>query len=124
MKLLLLQKWMDVMAGRPLPVRHCAPQSPNCPGGASHLHGMSLWLTAGFGSGAASDSGQRVGSEYYMGNLNTDNMHILLHEMGHSFDLDDFYNWTPTGVCCFLVNYRRLKLVVCSRGPVWVKGGR
>lgn len=76
---------------------------PNCPGGASHHYDMSLWLTAGFGGGAGGDWGQRIGSEYYMSNLNTDNVHILLHEMGHSFGLDDFYDWTPTGVCCFLM---------------------
>ncbi|MFD1539372.1 hypothetical protein [Nonomuraea guangzhouensis] len=76
---------------------------PNCPGGASHHYDMSLWLTAGFGGGAGGDWGQRIGSEYYTSNLNTDNIHILLHEMGHSFGLDDFYDWTPTGQCCFLM---------------------
>ncbi|MFC5826333.1 hypothetical protein [Nonomuraea insulae] len=76
---------------------------PNCPGGASHHYDMSLWLTAGFGGGAGGDWGQRIGSEYYMSNLNTDNVHILLHEMGHSFGLDDFYDWTPTGVGGFLM---------------------
>ncbi|MFC4015929.1 hypothetical protein ACFOY2_52570 [Nonomuraea purpurea] len=76
---------------------------PNCPGGPSHHYDMSLWLTAGFGGGAGGDWGQRIGSEYYMSNLNTDNVHILLHEMGHSFGLDDFYDWTPTGVGGFLM---------------------
>ncbi|SEH03284.1 hypothetical protein SAMN05444920_1352 [Nonomuraea solani] len=76
---------------------------PNCPGGASHHYDMSLWLTAGFGGGAGGDWGQRIGSEYYMSNLNTDNVHILLHEMGHSFGLDDFYDWTPSGVGGFLM---------------------
>ncbi|MEV0389305.1 hypothetical protein [Nonomuraea sp. NPDC050643] len=78
-------------------------QYPNCPGGPSHHYDMSLWLTAGFGGGAGGDWGQRIGSEYYMSNLNTDNVHILLHEMGHSFGLDDFYDWTPTGVGGFLM---------------------
>ncbi|WP_406675236.1 hypothetical protein WBK31_17305 [Nonomuraea sp. N2-4H] len=55
------------------------------------------------GGGAGGDWGQRVGSEYYMSNLDADNMHILLHEIGHSFGLDDFYDWTPSGVCCFLM---------------------
>ncbi|MEV0612570.1 hypothetical protein AB0I81_04530 [Nonomuraea sp. NPDC050404] len=76
---------------------------PNCPGGISHHYDMSLWLTAGMGGGAGGDWGQRLGSEYYMSNLNTNNMHILLHEIGHSFGLDDFYDWTPTGQCCFLM---------------------
>ena len=35
--------------------------------------------------------------------LNTDNIHILLHEIGHTFGLDDFYDWTPTGQCCFIM---------------------
>jgi hypothetical protein len=66
-----------------------------CPGGASHHYDMSLWLTAGFGGGAGGDWGQRIGSEYYMSNLGTENIHILLHEMGHTFGLDDFYDWDP-----------------------------
>jgi hypothetical protein len=74
-----------------------------CPGGASHHYDMSLWLTAGMGGGAGGDWGQRIGSEYYVNNLNAENVHILLHEIGHSFGLDDFYDWTPTGVCCFIM---------------------
>ena len=42
---------------------------PNCPGGPSHHYDMSLWLTAGFGGGAGGDWGQRIGSEYYLSNL-------------------------------------------------------
>ncbi|MEV4134004.1 cellulose-binding protein [Dactylosporangium sp. NPDC049742] len=76
---------------------------PNCPGGASHHYDMSLWLTAGMNGGAGGDWGQRVGSEYFVGALNNDNIHILLHEIGHSFGLDDFYDWTPTGVGGFLM---------------------
>ncbi|WP_327006828.1 cellulose-binding protein [Dactylosporangium sp. NBC_01737] len=76
---------------------------PNCPGGASHHYDMSLWLTAGMNGGAGGDWGQRVGSEYFVGALNSDNIHILLHEIGHSFGLDDFYDWTPTGVGGFLM---------------------
>jgi len=76
---------------------------PNCPGGTSHHYDMSLWLTAGMNGGAGGDWGQRIGSEYYVGALDADNIHILLHEMGHSFGLDDFYDWTPTGVGGFLM---------------------
>jgi hypothetical protein len=76
---------------------------PNCPGGASHHYDMSLWLTAGMNGGAGGDWGQRVGSEYFVGAINVDNMHILLHEIGHSFGLDDFYDWTPSGVGGFLM---------------------
>ena len=75
---------------------------PNCPGGAARHYDMSLWLTAGMNGGAGGDWGQRIGSEYFVGNLDADNIHILLHEIGHSFGLDDFYDWTPTGVGGFL----------------------
>lgn len=74
-----------------------------CPGGAARHYDMSLWLTSGFGGGAGGDWGQRVGSEYFVNSLNNDNIHIYLHEVGHTFGLDDFYDWTPTGVCCFLM---------------------
>jgi cellulose binding protein with CBM2 domain len=67
-----------------------------CPGGASHHYDHSLWLTAGFSGGAGGDWGQRIGSEYYLSNLTADNIHILLHEMGHTYGLDDFYDWDPT----------------------------
>ena len=74
-----------------------------CPGGVAHHYDQSLWLTSGFGGGAGGDWGQRVGSEYFLNNVNADNIHIFLHEMGHTFGLDDFYDWTPTGQCCFLM---------------------
>ena len=32
--------------------------------------------------------GQRIGTDYFMGALNSENIHILLHEIGHSFALD------------------------------------
>jgi hypothetical protein len=74
-----------------------------CPGGAARHYDMSLWLTAGLRGGFGGDWGQRVGSEYFVGALNRENIHIYLHEVGHTFGLDDFYDWTPTGVCCFLM---------------------
>lgn len=76
---------------------------PNCPGGNARHYDMSLWLTAGFGGGHGGDWGQRMGSEYFVNNRNNENITILLHEIGHSFGLDDFYDWTPTGVCCFIM---------------------
>lgn len=76
---------------------------PNCPGGLAHHYDMSLWLTSGFSGGAGGDWGQRVGSEYFMGAVTTDDIHIVQHELGHSFGLDDFYDWTPSGVGGFLM---------------------
>ncbi|KAI0103679.1 hypothetical protein GGR51DRAFT_249073 [Nemania sp. FL0031] len=61
----------------------------SCPGGAGAHYDHSLWLTDGFGGGAGGDWGQRIGREYFMGALGTANVHILLHEMGHTFGLDD-----------------------------------
>lgn len=75
-----------------------------CPGGTARHYDQSLWLTKGFQGGAGGDWGQRVGQEYFTGVLNQENIHIYLHEVGHTFGLDDFYDWTPTGQCCFLMN--------------------
>lgn len=76
----------------------------NCPGGAARHYDMSLWLTAGMSGGAGGDWGQRIGSEYFMNSLGSEDVHILLHEMGHSFGLDDFYDWTPSGVGGFIMS--------------------
>lgn len=98
----------DIAEGAP----QCAPpcgrffhQDNNyggCPGGAGHHYDMSLWLTDGFGGGTGGDWGQRIGREYYMNLLNAADVHILLHEMGHSYGLDDFYDWDP-GVGGFIM---------------------
>jgi hypothetical protein len=48
----------------------------------------SLWLTDGFQGGAGGDWGQRMGQEYFMQNVNSENIHIYLHELGHTFALD------------------------------------
>ncbi|KAF2181681.1 hypothetical protein K469DRAFT_791279 [Zopfia rhizophila CBS 207.26] len=74
-----------------------------CPAGAARHYDQSLWLTPGFGGGAGGDWGQRVGQEYFMQNIDADNIHIVLHELGHTFALDDFYDWTPTGVTNFIM---------------------
>lgn len=42
-----------------------------------------------------------------MQNINAENIHIVLHEIGHTFALDDFYDWTPTGVTNFIMNAGR-----------------
>lgn len=74
-----------------------------CPGGAERHYDQSLWMTDGFGGGAGGDWGQRMGREYLMGALGSEQIQILLHEMGHTFGLDDFYDWTPTGVTNFIM---------------------
>ena len=74
-----------------------------CPGGVARHYDQSLWLTKGFQGGAGGDWGQRMGQEYFTGALNQENIHIYLHEVGHTFGLDDFYDWSPTGQCCFLM---------------------
>jgi len=61
----------------------------SCPGGVSRHYDSSLWLTDGLAGGFGGDWGQQVGREYYMNNLNTENIHILLHEIGHTYGLDD-----------------------------------
>ncbi|HLL69656.1 MAG TPA: RICIN domain-containing protein [Micromonosporaceae bacterium] len=66
-----------------------------CPGGAAHHYDMSLWLTAGFSGGHGGDWGQRIASEYYVGQLGQEDIHILLHEIGHSWGLNDFYTYDP-----------------------------
>ncbi|KAE8355452.1 hypothetical protein BDV28DRAFT_42730 [Aspergillus coremiiformis] len=75
----------------------------SCPGGAARHYDQSLWLTDGFNGGAGGDWGQRIGQEYFMQNLDAGDIHILLHEMGHTFALDDFYDWTPTGQKNFIM---------------------
>jgi len=67
-----------------------------CPGGAAHHYDLSLWLTQGMGiGGAGGDWGQRIDKDYFVNALAQDDIHILLHEMGHSWGLNDFYDYDP-----------------------------
>lgn len=75
----------------------------SCAGGAVSHYDQSLWLTDGLSGGTGGDWGQRIGTEYFLEALASENIHILLHEMGHTFGLDDFYDWTPTGVDSFIM---------------------
>ncbi|KAL2867611.1 uncharacterized protein BJX67DRAFT_80532 [Aspergillus lucknowensis] len=74
-----------------------------CEAGAERHYDESLWLTDGFEGGAGGDWGQRMGQEYFLQNVELENIHIYLHEIGHTFALDDFYDWTPTGVTTFIM---------------------
>ncbi|KAF4902671.1 putative exoglucanase GH6D [Colletotrichum viniferum] len=74
-----------------------------CKAGADRRFEHSLWLTDGLEGGFGYDWGQQIGREYMIDNLDSESIHILLHEMGHTFGLDDFYDWTPTGVSNFIM---------------------
>ncbi|KAL7273088.1 hypothetical protein RUND412_004075 [Rhizina undulata] len=74
-----------------------------CSGGLDRHYDESLWLTDGWDGGAGGDWGQRVGQEYFMEAINNENIHILLHEIGHTFALDDFYDWIPTNMTNFIM---------------------
>lgn len=52
-----------------------------CAAGESAHYDQSLWLTDGMEGGTGGDWGQRIGSEYMLQSLGSDNIHILLHEM-------------------------------------------
>jgi hypothetical protein len=52
-----------------------------CVAGADRHYDQSLWLTDGMGGGAGGDWGQRIGTEYFLGTIDAENIHILLHEM-------------------------------------------
>ncbi len=62
---------------------------------ADEVTDHSLWLTDGFEDGAGGDWGQRVRQEYFMSNFNTDNIHIVLHELEHTFALDGMSSHDP-----------------------------
>ncbi|KAL0257119.1 hypothetical protein SLS55_007929 [Diplodia seriata] len=77
-----------------------------CAGGDGDRYDVSLWLSDTLDDGAGGyggDWGQQVGATYMLENLETENIHILLHEMGHTLALDDFYDWTPEGVDSFIM---------------------
>ncbi|WP_342417614.1 dockerin [Paenibacillus sp. FSL R10-2782] len=61
------------------------------PGGLDKRFDMYLWGTANFGGGAGGDWGQRMSDDYILSTLNSDEVHITEHEMGHGFGLPDFY---------------------------------
>ncbi|KAH7137433.1 hypothetical protein B0J13DRAFT_639898, partial [Dactylonectria estremocensis] len=82
---------------------HLDSDYSQCEGGADSHYDQSLWLTEGLEGGYGYSWGQQVGREYFMTNIDSENIHILLHEMGHTFGLDDFYDWTPTGVTNFIM---------------------
>ncbi|KAH7093599.1 hypothetical protein FB567DRAFT_544936 [Paraphoma chrysanthemicola] len=85
---------------------HLNGDMSQCPGGKDSRYDISLWLdeelTGQFG-GYGYNWGQELGPDYFLNNVNLDNIHILLHEMGHGFGLLDFYDWTPQGQTNFIM---------------------
>ncbi|KAL1641277.1 hypothetical protein SLS58_006179 [Diplodia intermedia] len=72
---------------------------PACGRAAHYADGDYSGCAGGYGG----DWGQQVGAGYMLDNLEADNIHILLHEMGHTLALDDFYDWAPDGVDSFIM---------------------
>lgn len=66
-----------------------------CAAGEDRHYDQSLWLTAGFEGGAGGDWGQRIGSEYLLGELEAESIHILLHEIVSGFPNDMADNIIP-----------------------------
>ncbi|KAK3215447.1 hypothetical protein GRF29_8g26463 [Pseudopithomyces chartarum] len=77
-----------------------------CPGGKDRRYDISLWLDEsleGQMGGYGYNWGQELGPDYFLQNVKSDNIHILLHEMGHGFGLLDFYDWVPSGQTSFVM---------------------
>ncbi|KAL3658584.1 hypothetical protein V7S43_016468 [Phytophthora oleae] len=55
---------------------------------------MSLWPLQNLGGGAGGDWGQRVDAENMMASLDSEELVIVSHEIGHGFGLPDFYETT------------------------------
>ncbi|KAH9874731.1 hypothetical protein IAQ61_003921 [Plenodomus lingam] len=78
-----------------------------CPGGAKNRYDMMFWIEDSLGArlgGSGLDWGQELGPDYVLKNLENPDMHILDHEVGHSWGLQDFYTWLPEGQESFLMN--------------------
>ncbi|KAI4700777.1 hypothetical protein J4E81_003741 [Alternaria sp. BMP 2799] len=77
-----------------------------CPGGEASRYDISLWLDKsleGQMGGYGYNWGEEIGPDYFLNNIDQENIHILLHEMGHGFGLLDFYNWVPQGQTNFIM---------------------
>lgn len=61
-----------------------------CPGGEDSRYDISLWLDEsleGQMGGYGYNWGEELGPDYFLDNIDSENIHILLHEMGHGFGL-------------------------------------
>jgi len=101
---------------------HLDGDMSQCPGGKESRYDISLWLDeslTGDIGGYGYNWGQELSPTYFLGNVDSDNIHILLHEMGHGFGLLgmcllsiqsrladgylDFYDWVPQGQTSFIM---------------------
>lgn len=69
-----------------------------CANGEARHYDQSFWLTDGISGGTGGDWGQRIGTEYFLEAIDSTNVHILLHEMGHTFGLDDCKYFSPSNI--------------------------
>jgi hypothetical protein len=78
---------------------HFEDKNYSYPGGLDKRFDMYLWGTSNFEGGAGGDWGQRISDDYILSTLDSNEVHIIEHEMGHGFGLTDFYedNDRPPG---------------------------
>ncbi|THW86779.1 hypothetical protein D6C93_05273 [Aureobasidium pullulans] len=77
-----------------------------CPGGEDSRYDISLWLDdslLGQMGGYGYNWGEELPPDYFFDTVDNENVHILLHEMGHGFGLLDFYDWVPEGQTSFVM---------------------
>lgn len=85
---------------------HLDGDMSQCPGGKASRYDISLWLDdslEGQMGGYGYNWGEEIGPDYFLDNIEQENIHILLHEMGHGFGLLDFYDWVPEGQKSFIM---------------------
>ena len=101
---------------------HLDGDMSQCPGGEASRYDISLWLDKsleGQMGGYGYNWGEEIGPDYFLNNIDQENIHILLHEMGHGFGLLgmlsisfvtigakrvlDFYDWVPQGQTNFIM---------------------
>ncbi|KAL9622050.1 MAG: hypothetical protein Q9160_003549 [Pyrenula sp. 1 TL-2023] len=82
---------------------HMDDDYSQCPAGPDRHYDRWLQLTQGITDGFGEYRGEQVGAEYLVQNLNEADVTILLHEIGHTYALDDFLDWQPAGTTNFLM---------------------
>ncbi len=70
---------------------HFTEPNYSYPGGLDKRFDMYLWATSNFGGGAGGDWGQRMSDDYILSTVNSDEIEITEHEIGHGFGFPDFY---------------------------------